>query len=283
MYWQLFIVINLITASLLVPLQRFLLRKEETDPITFTVVSQLITGILLLPFAILHGLQIPDLSRFGLAIVTMFSVYAVAHYLYAHTLKQVEASVFSTLINSSTVWVVLMGYFVLHETLHLTDVIGTVIIMASVFMLMEYKRRRLKLERSILMGLLIGLLFGIGSSIWVYVGRHTDTLSWTTICFFATPTIFLAIKPSISRKAYSFLRGGMIYKMLILGVVWAIDNLASLSAYQHGQVSIIAPLLQTSAILAVIVAVVFLHERNRLRWKITAAVVCFSGVLVLTS
>ncbi|MBL8121480.1 DMT family transporter [Candidatus Saccharibacteria bacterium] len=283
MYWQLFVIVNLITASLLVPLQRLFLRKRETDPITFTVVSQLATGILLLPVAIVHGLQIPDLSRFGFAILTMFSVYAVAHYLYAHTLKQVEASIFSTLINTSTVWVVLMGYFILHETLHISDIVGTAIIMASVFMLMEHKRRKLQLERSILMGLLIGLLFGIGSSIWVYVGRHTDAISWTTLCFFATPTIFLAIKPSISKKAIEFVKGKIIYKIIILAVIWAIDNLASLSAYQHGQVSIIAPLLQTSAILTVIVAVVFLHERTRLRWKIAAAVVCFTGVVLLTS
>lgn len=283
MSWQIFVTINLLTASLLVPLQRLLLKKDGTDPITFTVVSQLATGLLLLPFAILHGLVLPDLGRFGIAILAMFSIYASAHYLYAHTLKQVEASVFSTLLNTSTVWVVLMGYVLLHERLHLTDIAGTAVIMLSVLMLVEHKRRKLQLEKSILMGLFIGLLFGIGSSIWVYVGKNTDVLSWTTICFFATPAIFLCIKPRIAGKAASFLKEGMWYKILILATIWAIDNLASLSAYQKGQVSVVAPLLQTSSILAVLIAVIFLQERSRLKWKIAAAITCFVGVILLTS
>ncbi|QQR51676.1 hypothetical protein IPF89_02545 [Candidatus Saccharibacteria bacterium] len=44
------------------------------------------------------------------------------------------------MLNTSTIWVIAMGYLVLHEELHLSDIVGTVIIMTSVFMLMERKR-----------------------------------------------------------------------------------------------------------------------------------------------
>ncbi len=281
MNWQIFVVINLVTASLLVPLQRLLLRREETDPITFIVVSQVITGLLLVPVVLVHGFQLPDLSKYGLVMVAMFLLYSIGHYLYANTLKQVEASVFSTLLSTSTVWVVAMGYFVLHEALHISDIVGTVVIMASVFMLMERKQRKLHLEKSILMGLLVGLTFGVASSMWVYVGKGSDLLTWTMLSFFGTPVILLAVRPKTFRKAKHFLSGKLLVSMLILAVVWAVDNLASLAAYQRGSASVIAPLLQTSAILSVLVAIIFLHERSRLRWKIAASVVCCMGVVLI--
>jgi drug/metabolite transporter (DMT)-like permease len=283
MSWEIFVVINLITASLLVPLQRLLLRREETDPITFIVVSQGLTGAILVPFTLIHGFQLPDLGKYGLLIIAMFALYSVGHYLYAHTLKRVEASVFSTLLNTSTIWVISMGYLVLHEALHLSDVVGAVIIMMSVFMLIERKKHKLHLEKSILMGLLVGLIFGIASSMWVYIGKHSDLLTWTMMSFFGTPLIFLIAKPGIVQKAKHFFSGRLLPRMLILAVVWAVDNLASLAAYQHGKVSMIAPLLQTSAILSVLVAIIFLGERSRLRWKIAASVVCFIGVVLIIS
>lgn len=126
MNWEIFVVINLITASLLVPLQRLLLRREETDPLTFIVVLQVLTGVLLVPFTLIHGFQLPDIGKYGLVIVAMFLLYSVGHYLYARTLKQVEASIFTTLLNTSTIWVIAMGYLVLHEALHVADLVGAV-------------------------------------------------------------------------------------------------------------------------------------------------------------
>jgi drug/metabolite transporter (DMT)-like permease len=283
MPWEIFVIINLVTASLLVPLQRLLLRKEKTEPIPFIVVSQLLTGTLLIPFVLVNGFHMPDLSKHGFLIVAMFLLYSFGHYLYAHTLKRVEASIFSTLLGTSTIWVVAMGYLVLHEALSVSDVLGAVIIMTSVLMLMERKNRKIHVEKSIVMGLLVGLIFGIASSMWVYIGKYSDLLTWTMISFFGTPLIFLLIRPKLAQTAKHFLSGELLIKMLILAVVWAIDNLASLAAYQRGSVSIIAPLLQTSAILSVIIAIIFLGERKRLHWKIAAAVVCFVGVALIIS
>lgn len=281
MNWQIFVVINLITASVLVPLQRVLLRRQETDPLTFIVVSQFITGILLVPFALASGFQLPDINKYGLIILSMFALYAGGHYLYAYTLKQVEASVFSTLLNTNVVWVVAMGYLVLQEAVQLDDVLGAVIIMASVFLLMDYRKRTVHLEKSILLGLLVGFIFGVALSMWVYVGKHSDLLSWTMMSFFGTPLLLLAVKPTVVKSAKHFFSGKLLPRMFILGVVWAVDNLASLAAYQRGNVSIIAPLLQTSAILSVLIAIIFLHERSRLRWKIASSIVCFIGVLLI--
>ncbi len=278
------VVINLITASLLVPLQRLLLRDDKSDPVTFTVVSQLITGVLLLPLCGLYGFRLPSLRTYGLLMLGMFLLYAIGHYLYATTLKVVEASTFSTLLNTSTIWILATGYVVLQERPRLNTLLGATIIMISVFMLAKgaNRGRQDQYRRSIAMGLLVGLIFGVAASLWVYIGRQADALSWTVMSFFGTPIIvFLLNPPRLVRQVRSYITPRLLAAIAILSIVWAVDNLASLAAYQRGSVSVVAPLLQVSVILSVLIAVFFLNERERARWKIAAALVCFCGVALI--
>lgn len=278
------VVINLITASLLVPLQRLFLRDDKSDPVTFTVVSQLITGVLLLPLCGLYGFRLPSLRTYGLLMLGMFLLYAIGHYLYATTLKVVEASTFSTLLNTSTIWILATGYVVLQERPRLNTLLGATIIMISVFMLAKgaNRGRQDQYRRSIAMGLLVGLIFGVAASLWVYIGRQADALSWTVMSFFGTPIIvFLLNPPRLVRQVRSYITPRLLAAIAILSIVWAVDNLASLAAYQRGSVSVVAPLLQVSVILSVLIAVFFLNERERARWKIAAALVCFCGVALI--
>lgn len=278
------VVINLITASLLVPLQRLLLRDDKSDPVTFTVVSQLITGVLLLPLCGLYGFRLPSLRTYGLLMLGMFLLYAIGHYLYATALKVVEASTFSTLLNTSTIWILATGYVVLQERPRLNTLLGATIIMISVFMLAKgaNRGRQDQYRRSIAMGLLVGLIFGVAASLWVYIGRQADALSWTVMSFFGTPIIvFLLNPPRLVRQVRSYITPRLLAAIAILSIVWAVDNLASLAAYQRGSVSVVAPLLQVSVILSVLIAVFFLNERERARWKIAAALVCFCGVALI--
>jgi drug/metabolite transporter (DMT)-like permease len=282
MFWGIFVIINLITASLLIPLQRLLLRKEKIDTISFIVITQALCALLLVPFAIIHGFQLPDIHKHGAAIVTMFVLYALGHIIYVKTLKRVEASVFSTLLNISTVWVVLMGYVFLKEKFDQVDLIGTFLILFSTVLLVE-RKSKFSLNKSIVMGLVVGCIFGIASSLWVYIGKSSDLLTWTMLSFAGTPLILLLFKPNLVSHLKHFINNKSILLIVLIALVWSIDNIASLAAYKLGKVSVVAPLLQTSIILSVLVSILFLHERSRLYWKLLAAVVCFMGVVLLIS
>ncbi|HSX07543.1 MAG TPA: EamA family transporter [Candidatus Saccharimonadales bacterium] len=280
MTWQLFVAINLLTSSLVVPLQRLLLRKEGSDPIAFIVVSQILTGLIMLPFVLAHGFVMPDLAKYGLLMLAMFILYAIGHVLYAKTLKQVEASVFQTLLNTNTVWVVLMGYLVLKEHFSPINLIGTALVLVSVGLLVE-RKKPFRLERSVVLGLLVGLIFGVALSLWIYIGKHSDLLSWTMLSFFGTPVIIALVRPKTYKTVDYYFKGDVLVKLAVLAIVWAVDNLASLGAYKAGTVSIVAPILQSSVILSVLIAIIFLHERSHLKRKVAASVVCFFGVLLL--
>lgn len=278
--WQLFTIIYLITGSMVIPVQRLVLHKDQTDPIAFVIVSQILTAILVFIFAVIHGLQMPDFSKYGLLIAAMFGLYSAGHITYAKTLKQVEASIFSTLLNTNTIWVILMGYLVLQESIHTIDVLGTLLILVSVGLLAE-RKGKLKLDKSIGMGLLVGLIFGLAGATWVYVGKHSDLLTWSALSFAITPLIVLILQPSAVPKMRYFYNKKIAITMVGLAAIWATSNLASLAAYQRGSVSIIAPLQETSVIITVLLAIIFLKERTRMWQKILAAIICFAGVILI--
>src|SRR5581483_4282825 len=159
MSWQTFLAINVLAGSLIILLQRILLHKDKSEPVAFVVVSQSLTAILVGVIAVVHGFHWPNITNYWLPILAMFGFYSIGHVVYAKTLKQVEASVFTTLLNSNVIWIVLISYLLFNERPTVGHIVGTVLILLSVILLAE-RTGKFKLDRSIWMGLLTGLIFG---------------------------------------------------------------------------------------------------------------------------
>ena len=210
----------------------------------------------------------------------MFGLYGAGHVLYARTLKRVEASTFSILLNTNAIWIILMGYTVFHEHPHVVQLFGTVLILASVGIIAE-RSGTFRLEPGAMLGLLVGLIFGVAASAWVYVGKHSDVVTWTALSFAGTPMLLLLAQPASVRELTPFFDRMVLVRLVCLALFWGISNVAALAAYQRGPVSLIAPLQKTGVILTVLVAIIFLGERTRLWQKTVAASVCFLGVLLI--
>ncbi len=280
MGWQILTAISVITLSISVLLQRVILRNTKTDPIAYVVVFNGIVGIIIALYTAIHGFQLPDFSKFWLPILLTVLLFSVGHVVYAKALQQVEASIFTILFATNAIWVMMLGFLFFHELLTIQQLIGVLLIFASVGFLAE-RKGSLKLDKGIGLGLLTGLLFGLATFTWVYVGKHSDAASWTALSFSAVPFVVLLIHPKSGAKLKEFFEKSILIKMVLLGIVYSISAVSILTAFQYGQVSIIAPLQQSTIILTPLLAVIFLHERTRLWQKTIAAIVCFSAVLLI--
>ena len=280
MDWQFFTSISVIASSTLVIIQRVILRNQKTDPIAFVLLTQLINSIVMTIIAILNGWKMPDLSLYWFPMLVTFVLYGGGHILYAHTLKRVEASVFSILLATSTVWVMAMGVIVFDEIIGLREIIGALLIFASIVLLTE-RTGKIKLDRSIVMGLVMGLIFGIASAAWVYVGKLADSLTWIALSAIGPGLVVLFIQPRAVLKIKPLLTKSVLAKMALLSASFGVANLAMLIAYKSGPITSVAPLLQTNILVTVLLGIVFLGERARLLHKIGAGIVCLLGVLLL--
>jgi drug/metabolite transporter (DMT)-like permease len=281
MSWQLLTIISVLSLSISVILQRVLIHRDKTDPFAYAVVFQGIVGILLMAVAITLGFKLPGIEAVIVPAIISVLFFGVGHIVYAKTLQKVEASAFSVLFATQAVWIMALGIVLLGETLTVVQVLGSVLIFLGVGILAKNLSSVFK-DKGVLLGLLTGLMFGIAITAWSYVGRHTDTMSWAAISFVGTSLVAFLVWPKSIKKMRPLLRPKVLVTLVLLAVFYGVGSLAMLYAYKEGSFAIISPLRQTSIIVTVLLALIFLpQERNRIRRKILAALICAIGVVLI--
>lgn len=281
MSWEILTATSVLALSISVILQKILLSKDKINLYAYAVVFQSLVGIMLMTVAFIVGFKLPHIEDVWVPALISVIAFGVGHVMYAKTLQVVEASAFSVLFATQAIWTMLFGIIVLHEKLTLLQILGTLLIFASVGMLVK-NIRAVRLDRGTVLGLLTGFLFGIAVATWSYVGLHTDALSWAAISFILTAIVAYLVKPDSICSVPSLLKRNVLMKLIPLGIFYGIGSLAMIFAYKYGEFSIVTPLRQTSIIITVLFALLLLSsERNRIATKIAAAVVCFVGVALI--
>lgn len=281
MSWQLLTAISVFSLSLSVLLQRVLLHKDKLNPYAYAVAFQGIVGVILTILALIYGFKLPNIQTLIIPALLSIVAFGLGHIIYAKTLQLVEASAFSVLFATQAIWIMLLGIGLFHESLSLLQIAGTILIFGSVGLLTK-GIRKISIDKGTALGLLTGLLFGVAITSWSYVGRHTDGLSWAAISFIGTSLVAYLIKPQPISGMRAIIVGKLLPKLVLLGILYAIGSLAMLFAYREGAFSIVTPLRQTSIIVTVLLALIFLpKEKNRINLKLAAAVICFVGVVLI--
>lgn len=281
MSWQLFTAISVAGLSISIILQRLLLYKDKLNPFAYAVYFQFLVGVVISVFAIFHGFRLPGIEKVWVPAVAAFLFFGAGHIVYAKTLQKLEASVFAVFFATHAVWVMCVGVLFLHETLTLWQLVGALLIFASVTLVVK-NFRHFSLNQGSALGLLTGLLFGLAISSWSYVGRHTDGLSWAALSFIGSALVSLALRPKILTHLRPLFRPATQSRLLLLSIFYAIGSVAMLFAYQHGSFALVSPLRQTGIMVTVLLALLLLPaERINIPRKLTAALVCSLGVLLL--
>ncbi len=282
MSWQILLSISIFSLSVSVLLQRILLHKDKTDPIAYAILFEGTAGSLLLITALIHGFSLPDFSAYAIPIAATFFLYALGGILYAKTLKITDASIFSVLFATNTIWVMLGGVLLYNERVGFAQVIGTLMILMSVIILTD-RSGKFQFDRGILLGLLCGLVYGLAVTGWVYISKHSEPLTWNALTFFIPAILILLYSPKSARQMKPFLKAGVFSRLILLCILVSIGSACLLAAFSKHSASVVSPLLQTQVLLTVILAIIFLNERKNLKSKIAAAGVCIIGALLVVS
>ncbi|MDB5166591.1 MAG: rane protein of unknown function [Candidatus Saccharibacteria bacterium] len=281
MSWQLYTAISVLGLSISIILQRVLIHKDKLDPFAYAVFFQGIVACIISAFAVISGFKLPNIGDYLLPAIGSMLLYGAGHIVYAKTLQRVEASVFSIYFATHALWVMLLGILLFGEKLSILQIIGSVLIFASVSLAVK-SFRNFKPDTGALLGILTGVLFGLAITCWSYVGRHTDTLSWAAVSFAGASLASLLFSPKAIKKIGPMLSLKILPRLVLLGVFYAIGSVAMLYAYKTGTFSLVSPLRQTGIIVTTVLALVLLsQERVNIKRKVAASVVCTLGVLFL--
>lgn len=282
MTWQILLIISIVTYAISIILQRVLLRDNKSDPIAYTIVFQFLSGILIGIYALFNGFHLPDFSHVYLNLIVMTVLYAAGNVLIFASLKKIEASEFTILFSTRSLWVMVGAVVFLHEAIVSQHLLGTILILLSV-VLVSWKKKQFTLSRGGLYAVLAAGAFGLAFVNDAFIiGKTVDVPSYLFIAFTLPGIAVLAAFPRSVKKMKPLLETKTLIKLLILGVFYSVSAITIFLAYQVGQnAAQIGPLNLTSTILTVILSVVILKETDFLLRKLIGTIISFVGVLLL--
>ncbi len=281
MNWQILLTISVFTYSISVLLQRVLLKKDKSDPIAYSIVFQLLTGVLIGIYALFNGFTTPNLIPLIPNLILMTILYGAGNVFIFSALKMIDASEFTIVFASRALWTIVGAIIFLKESFSTQQVLGTILIILSVF-LVSWKKQKFSLNKGFIFSVLAAVSFGLAFTNDAFIVNNFDVPSYLTIAFIIPSLAVWAVYPKSTGKMKPLFEKETLLKLGLLGVFYAISAITIFLAYQVGKnASQIAPLNQTATIVTVVLSVVFLKEKTDLLRKLLGAIISFAGVVLV--
>jgi len=281
MSWLTLSIISVVTLAAANLLQRILMKDEASNAVAYSLVFQLTCALLVGLFALTQGFVLPPIQKLSLNFTLTTILYAAGSLLLFRALQTTEASKTTVLKSSSTLWTIVVALIFLGESLDILKIAGIGLILGSI-VLVSLKKDIFSFNRGDLYILGTALCYGIAFANDAFILRQSDALSYTAIAFFLPGLLILAIKPRTVKDMGAFLKPWVQLRMLALTTLYSTSAITVYLAYQRGgTASQLASISQSVVILTVLLAAIFLGEREHLGRKFIAAALTTLGVLLL--
>lgn len=281
MDWFSYALIAIASYSIFYILTRVFLKEKSSDAIAYAIVFNFVCALLISLFSLKNGFVLPDIKQYYLNLGFMAVLYTASQVLIFKASKIIGASDLIIFSSTRTFWVIGAAILFLGETFNINKVIGTGLILFSV-LFVSITKKEIKFNKGHLYAILAAFCIGIGFVNDSYILRQSDAISYGALAFILPAFLTAIVFPSSTLKLRSYLSLGILIKILLLGVFYSIGLVTSYLAYKAGgNASQIVPIGQSVVILTVILAVLFLGEREILLKKIIAAILVSVGVLLI--
>jgi len=283
MSWLLLAFLSALFYSLSTIFQKKLMNNEDSDPIAFTIIFQFTVTLMLILVFILEGISFPNISHIWPNLLINGVLIALGSLSMFKALKYAEASEYTILSTSSTFINLIVATLFLHETLTLYKIIGTLLIAFSIVLVTNKQKLNLsQLHKGHLYSLLSALGFGAAFSNESYIVGQIGVLQNLIIGFFLPGLIILLIKPRSLRYATKLLTKKSLLKIVIFSILYLLGAITIFAAYTNGgDAGKIYGISNSSVIVTVILAAIFLGEKDKPFRKILATLTAFVGVMLL--
>ena len=278
MVWFIYAIIAIFTASLINILRRVLIK--DGDPISYSIVIQLSGALLALLFATWKGFEMPPIREYPLNFALVGILYAISTLFSFKALKLIEVFQAVIIFSFGTVVAIISSVVFLKEALTIQRLIGTLLIIISIFLVTKLKN--FSVNRGNLYALVAAVCGGLATVNDTYLLRFSEAVSYTAIGFLLPGILLLLFYPRSAKKFNSFLKPKVAINMFFLTLTWVISAIAFYTAIEKGALaSQISPIMQSGIILTMLLAVIFLKERDNLPIKIAAGLMTIMGVMMI--
>ena len=263
--------------------QKWGIAEDEAGPVAYSILLQFAAGLVALPFAIFEIKNLPINIHAWIIILVSGVVCAGANVFYLYALKQTEVSQINIISSTTSLWVLIGGIIFYGESFSPKKIISVLLIVFAIIIVYWGKNSFRGFGMPQIFTLIFAAAFGITELLDKYLLNYFSIASYLLLIFWIPSILTAIVRPSAVKSIIQVLKlNKKVIFVLISAVFVSLSNfLMFYSLKLGGEVSIVAPIWNSSTVLAVLFSIVFLKERELMKRKVIAAVIAFVGVLLI--
>jgi drug/metabolite transporter (DMT)-like permease len=258
--------------------------QPPLDAEAASLVTTFLAGVFCVVLAVVTG----DLTGFDWVdtwpfFVTGLFAPGISQILFTRAVGVIGPSRTAVFVGVSPVLSAAIAVTLLSEALHAALVLGTLLVVAGGTLLVrERGRPGGLLSLGIGMALGAALLFGIRDNLVRWAARGNDVPGFVAAsASLASATLVIAIVVLLRPNGIARVRQAF-RPFLLSGLVYGVSYACLYSAFDRGRVTVVAPLVATESLFAVLISMVVLRKSERIgaRLLVAAALVVGGGALI---
>lgn len=277
--WKFWVILYLISAVIFAQAFKKSNRNMKSAG-ALTILLEIFTAFFAIFFIPFFDFVCPTDSSVYLTLVVVVSIYAITDRLNIEARYGLDPSVFSMLKQLSTVFLIILGFIFLKEPVVLKKIIGSLIIIFA-NILLAFDKGKIKFNKYFIMSFASNFLFAVAMLINVNISNYFNLAFYTILTVF-TPSILIFIfgKHSLNELKKEFDSYDK-RCFLLAAFTWCLMLIASVRAYQLGNVTLIAPLLTLTSILNTMYEYFVCKNKSKFIQKVIASILIIIGVVII--
>jgi len=253
---------------------------KANDMSLLTVLIELFAAIFAILFIPLFNINFPAQPYIYFILLFVAILYAFVDRLNIEVRYGLEPSTFSMLKQISTVFLLILGVVMLNESIGFKKVIGALLITIS-NILLAFNKTKFQVDKYFIMSLVSNLLFSFAMIINIKVSDFFN-LGMYTVFTLLFPAIFIFL---FSRnKVKNLIKEFKAYdkkQFVLAAFCWSVMLISSVRAYQLNSISVVAPILASTAIVNAIVEYFSNKDSDKLLKKIILFIIILIGIILV--
>lgn len=259
------------------------MKNTDSDPVASMIIFQFVVATIIFFYILLSGSPWPDIMKVWPLLLLNGVLVAIASLAMFQATKYTEAGEY-TIIGTFSAFVNLFVVTIfLGEALTLSKIIGTILIILSIFIVTKFSREKQKTwHKGHLYTLISATSFGAVFASESYVARQIGVFQDLLIGFLLPGILVLILKPRALEKVKQLLTKDYLIKIVSFSVLYLMGAITVFGAYvQGGDAGKIYGISNSTVVVTVILAAIFLGERDNPFRKIVATISAFIGIMLL--
>jgi drug/metabolite transporter (DMT)-like permease len=252
----------------------------EAAALVTTVIAGVICAVLSVAAGDLSGLDWADTWPF---LLTGLFAPGISQIFFTRAVGLIGASRTAVFVGISPVLSAAIAVTILDEPLHIALVVGTLLVVAGGTLLVRERARPAGFASlGIALSLAAALLFAIRDNLVRWAARGSDVPGFIAAsASLASASIVMLILVASRPEARERVRRAS-RPFLLSGLLYGISYGCLYSAFDRGRVTVVAPLVATESLFAVLISMLVLRRSERVgaRLIVAASLVVAGGVLI---